>query len=94
MTRTENKAGSSVDTWQLIETAPKDGSSILVIFDLYELPVVVFWHVDEGNPFEGEPACSWWWDDGRSGRCEDGSKPLYWSPIPCMLSLYPEKEKT
>jgi hypothetical protein len=56
--------------WQPIETAPKDGTHIL-IYDAYGECSVVYWFTyDNGND------CGWTYDGG------DRFDPSHWMPLP------------
>ena len=66
--------------WQPIETAPKDGTSILVHFAGLNPPamVVVVWNQGwAGKP--GSLNAEWGWDDGDSSVQRDAT---HWMPLP------------
>lgn len=77
-------------TWQAIETAPKDGTRILIcggIFDNDSAPrdgfypfdsvTIAFWHVRWGQGH--------WHGDELSGHdCWNWHEPKYWMPLPLL----------
>jgi hypothetical protein len=72
-------------TWEPIDTAPQDGTRILLYEVTMDVVVSGHWHVDPGidTPDAYEPAWSWWvadndvilWDGGPDDM------PRYWAPI-------------
>ena len=61
--------------WQPIDTAPKDGTSVLIAF------------VEKGHPqkpFVGEAefrGTGWWWPNDYEGGCITPA-PTHWMPLP------------
>ena len=55
--------------WQPIETAPRDGISILLAHDIFEYVVIGFWS-------ETEDTEMW------AGTGYDGAFPTHWMPLP------------
>lgn len=74
-------AQSRVDDWQPIETAPKDGTPILIHCPNSRRPVQeVAWHI----PYEGATQGCWqtpWGPVGR-GYIILESSPKHWMPLP------------
>ena len=79
--------------WQDIETAPKDGTEILVLCP-YEGAGLVFWFSPLNNHRGGWQPCSF--DEGNwGGRSEPA--PTHWRPLPTSPSApspVPAREKT
>lgn len=59
--------------WQPIETAPKDGSSVLTFSPNDGYPLIVFWQ-DEMWLID--------WDHDRAYGLEPDDKPTHWMPLP------------
>lgn len=82
----------TTNAWRPIETAPRDGTRILLWDSTKNLAVSGFWNTDPGidTPNGYEPAWAWWvsnedlvmWDGGPDDA------PSYWQP----LELPPECE--
>ena len=72
--------------WQPIETAPKDGSAVLVYADQATVPLVRFAWWDDGENWEArgfscrDEAAGWWFS---TSSC--GSERLWWEPTHWML---------
>lgn len=77
--------------WLPIETAPKDGTSIIVYYVFAEQPIVhiAFW--DEGEywadqKFPNQDEARGWWSYTRGSvtqeKLDEHRTPLYWIPIP------------
>jgi hypothetical protein len=58
--------------WQPIETAPKDGSNVLVIEAGNSVPVVAYWD----NDMDGG-----WWGYWQTEQLNP-HKPTHWMPLP------------
>lgn len=74
-------------TWQPIETAPKDGSPMLLWDAEREIPIVGMWVSFAGtnSPESYEPAYSGW--DSMSGvptwlDASPDAQPTHWMPLP------------
>lgn len=75
-----------MNEWQPIETAPKDGTEILVFVPFVTGPAIVVVHwTDDGSStrddFEDEPDGEGWTEphDGYVGMWDDAS---HWMPLP------------
>lgn len=79
--------------WHHMSIAPRDGTVILLKFHKEGKPVVAWWEDEPANPLTGEPDCSWWWDDGLTGLCEDGSRPIMWAAIPTRTGYMGYREE-
>ena len=70
--------------WQPIETAPKDGTAILLHIDWEPLTVVGYWgkgqRDHDGIPDDGSPRWRVKWD--QSDIAPGYSEPTHWAPIP------------
>ena len=73
--------------WQPIETAPKDGTSIIAMYIHINTEIVhaVFWmDVEEDSP--GDPDdVGWWtyvWSEVGRSKLEDWMTPTHWMPLP------------
>ena len=72
--------------WMPIETAPKDGTRILLWDANKQIAISGCWHSDGGRDDPGgyEPAWAWWtadddvlmWDGGPDDH------PTHWQPLP------------
>jgi hypothetical protein len=72
--------------WMDIATAPKDGSSILVMYVHIETQVVhaAFWMSEEDN-WDGENPPGWWsYDHSEVSRIllDEWRTPTHWMPLP------------
>lgn len=79
--------------WQPIETAPKDGTKIVIWSSRYDFCPIAAWHV--------APDCSGWLFDDWASPCpscddgfigwnediEDGFMPTHWIPLPYPLEV-------
>lgn len=70
--------------WQPIETAPKDGTDVLVMYMHIETQIVhnAFWLDNENFP---EQLSGWWsYDKSEVGRVllDDWMTPTHWMPLP------------
>lgn len=58
--------------WQPIETAPKDGSGMLLYCPLLRVPIT-------GGYWDDHPKCRCWI---AGGYMQKGSPPIHWMPLP------------
>lgn len=65
--------------WQPIETAPKDGSAILLAGPFEHGCIIAFW--SDPSIGDTEPSDSGWYEFEWSGNPIHG-QPTHWSPIP------------
>jgi len=68
--------------WQPIETAPRDGTQILLFVSGSRIEIGS-WHVDRGYSGNEEP--TWLkndYDDSSTGYASTPLTPLYWMPLP------------
>lgn len=72
---TERAVPDSCDSngWRPIETAPKDGTAVLLYADSWELT----WGIQAGRFYDGEWMC---WGGAVPENDEDG--PTHWQPLP------------
>lgn len=72
--------------WQPIETAPRDGTLVLVWSDeLYMKPYIAWWGVDQNAPEDGNEQEEWLTGDGDSwstGYYYTPCNPTHWMPLP------------
>lgn len=80
------KAGPVGDGWQPIETAPKDGSAIILGY-AGSHSCEGFWMGDASRNHWGETG---WFDSDSDVLCEHAHKPTHWMPLPA--SPTPDKE--
>lgn len=72
-------------TWQPIETAPKDGTDVLVMYMHIDTQIVhnAFWLYDE---FDEDPRETGWWSYEHSEvsriKLDDWMTPTHWIPLP------------
>jgi hypothetical protein len=69
--------------WQPIETAPKDGRDIIVMYIHIETPIVhaAFWLEDEDATEE----TGWWtydWSEVSRTKMDEHYTPTHWMPLP------------
>jgi len=69
--------------WQPIETAPKDGTDIIVMYIHIDTQCVhaAFWLEDEDDPSE----TGWWtydWNEVGRVLMTDDYAPTHWMPLP------------
>lgn len=71
-----------VPTWQPIETAPKDGTKIVLLCDLWQgrTPIVAHWD-ENGATYEG-PMGRFTWHTSMDGDTVAERVPTHWLPIP------------
>lgn len=79
--------------WQPIESAPRDGTQVLVWSDeLYIKPYIAWWGVDQNAPEDGNEQEEWLTGDGDSwstGYYYTPCNPTHWMPLPAP----PQTEK-
>ena len=61
--------------WQPIETAPRDGSTILAWHHIYHCPIAVFWR--ESPSLWPEP-----WIEKTYSNCWPEAAFTHWAPLP------------
>ena len=76
-----------MSTWQSIETAPKDGTEIIALYDCGGVyGVRIMWYFTEQDyenispPGTIEENVGWW--SVRSSTASEKVKPSYWMPMP------------
>jgi hypothetical protein len=77
-------------TWQPIETAPKDGTKIILYHEKWETFPIASWEWGEGPDEDGTGGwCAWHTVDDRFPGAEDGIiypsenyMPTHWMPLP------------
>lgn len=79
--------------WLPIESAPRDGTQVLVWSDeLYIKPYIAWWGVDQNAPEDGNEQEEWLTGDGDSwstGYYYTPCNPTHWMPLPAP----PQTEK-
>ena len=82
--------------WQTIETAPRDGTDVLVLFDAATVPIVhvAFYRGEQEWNDSGQYCGGWdtledwlgWWSYTRGSvsqeKLEGITAPAYWIPLP------------
>jgi hypothetical protein len=70
---------SSMSTWQPIETAPKDGTHLLLSDG--ERVTLGGWtsDMDQGAEYEGQIGMAGWWSVDLG---PNGDRPTHWMPLP------------
>jgi hypothetical protein len=69
----------AVSQWQPIETAPKDGTPILILYKGHAIEAL--WEcVDSGDWESGQQPVYWW--SSELNYLEDGDEPTHWMPLP------------
>lgn len=82
--------------WQPIETAPRDGTEILIYVDVATVPVVhIAWYRSKDEwENSGQYCCGWdilqewegWWsyteNSVSQSKLEDYKHPTHWMPLP------------
>lgn len=76
--------------WQPIETAPKDGTEVLVFVDCATVPIIRLASWDDGEEWEEygatsrEDATGWWsYENSVSAEKLEGAvEPTHWMPAP------------
>ena len=73
-------------TWQSIETAPKDGTNIIVYYEMAEVEFVhIAWYRDLEETEGIEDEVGWWSNVENSVSVwllDDYREPTYWMPFP------------
>jgi hypothetical protein len=79
--------------WKPIETAPKDGTRVLLAFSAR---VHVGWWIDEVTTRYGREHRSQqeWHVEGMDLLWRDRPKPTHWMPLPALPARQPEPELT
>ena len=72
---------SKVTYWQPIETAPKDGSAILIVAHASRFITVICWDAEFKKNY---PWVS------QEGECYAEGFPAYWMPLPKPPEMNPE----
>ena|SRR3990167_3521283 len=83
--------------WQPIETAPKDGTEILVYYEFATVPIVHIarWDDDRFDQWEGERFASkadkiGWWSYVETSvsqhKLDEFNTPTHWMPLPAPPS--------
>lgn len=69
--------------WQPIETAPRDGTRILLYDKTHDFAISGRWHIDAGRDDPGghEPAWAWWVSDDGLAMWDNGpdDQPTHWA---------------
>ena len=74
-----------MDDWQPIETAPKDGTRILIVNPAENDSVCIAWWDDDRYAKNPRP---YWTSDSYTGRrAERASQPTLWQPVPPLPAL-------
>lgn len=77
-------SNTTAQGWLTMDSAPKDGTAILLHVDWEPLTVVGYWgpgqRDHDGIPDDGSPQWRVRWDQGRIAGGYD--KPTHWAPIP------------
>jgi hypothetical protein len=71
----------SLREWQPIETAPKDGTPVLMFAPDWDRPCVLAWRIRQGD---GR------WDDDSGDTFQD-YQPTHWAPLPVFAALTPQE---
>lgn len=70
-------------SWQPVETAPRDGTRILLWDEHRGVAISGFWHTDPGirAPDEYAPPWSFWVADNNLIEWDGIDYPIYWMPL-------------
>jgi hypothetical protein len=90
--------------WQPIETAPKDGTSVLVCYEFATVPIAHIAHYDndehdqwENQGFESKDQVIGWWtyleNSVSQHRLEGFNTPTHWAPLNLPKGFYDYKDK-
>lgn len=71
-------------TWQPIDTAPKDGTGVLLWDAKRNVVVSGCWHVQptSDTPNGYDPGWAWWAADDDVIVWDDDTGPSHWMPLP------------
>jgi len=84
----QTEQGTVNGHWLPMDTAPKDDTEIIILFDSATVDVVrlCWWNAGEGRDFEPDPESRGWWSYTNSVTQElintDLMQPLGWMPHP------------
>ena len=65
--------------WQPIETAPKDGTEIIIL--LHGCAVQAVWGCIDSGDFESGQEAAYWWESSFD-LDDDGTDPTHWMSLP------------
>lgn len=74
--------------WQPIETAPRDGTSILILYN--GCAIEACWECVEYGDWESWSESVYWWSS-ELNCLDDGDEPTHWMPLPAAPAT-PEQQ--
>jgi hypothetical protein len=72
----------NTDVWLTIETAPKDGTPILVYDNSYSHPIVSMWKSEYNNTGWLSPHEGYYEEEVSGDHCALKFNPTHWMPLP------------